>query len=214
MEFGTGITIKLDAIYSGEWDFRQVRDSIKRVMKKRSAPKLPKIALISHDAEDMRCLLNSSKSPFVGIMENGDGILRANFDCASTFYAASKAFTSGKVDLALKLSKTTDVKVVSTTMAQAGRCQRAEISLDCTKAISKVHSEILYRWCLFWKLRKFPTLAIFQWLEYLYHFFCLHRLQQIYFCVVQACLAQLKVQNAFARQSTCRHASYTLKINS
>ena len=140
MEFGTGITIKLDAIYSGEWDFHQVRDSIKRVMKKRSAPKLPKIALISHDAEDMRCLLNSSKSPFVGIMENGDGILRANFDCASTFYAASKAFTSGKVDLALELSKTTDVKVVSTTMAQAGRCQRAEISLDCTKAISKVHT--------------------------------------------------------------------------
>ncbi len=61
----------------------------------------------------------------------------------------SPHFTSGKVDLALELSKTTDVKVVSTTMAQAGRCQRAEISLDCTKAISKVHSEILYRWCLF-----------------------------------------------------------------
>ena len=119
LEYGGGMTMKLDVIYEGEWDFQHVRDVMKKVMKDREPLNFSRIAGISNDADEMKCLLNAARGAFTGIMVNNDGFIQASFDCASTFYSASKAFICNKVSLALEMAKTVDPKVVTTTLNQA-----------------------------------------------------------------------------------------------
>ena len=118
-EYNGGITVKLDSIYAGEWDYQSVKDITKKVVRGVQEVSLPPISSISNDFDETKSLHNTARGSFMGVMVSSKGLLPAKFQTASALYSASKAFAAGKTELSLEIAKLHEPKVVSTTLNQA-----------------------------------------------------------------------------------------------